>query len=217
MEAVKLLFLIVLVPLVSSCRQVAVEYRIDTKKHVRQRLGTLDKRADHALYVLNDHRFEYDLRPIGNALIYSGDQSARTLPPGDSISSFIVFKPGPSSGAAHKTRFGGAIARLKKLATVEKLKSEMRPGGAGATLLLRGGQFSAVAFREVNERRWVVSSVFKDPAKHVIQAEMWAAVVDDFLVTFWMHVDDLAPMDAPLRNAEAARLRELVRGFRFSP
>jgi len=50
----------------------------------------------------------------------------------------------------------------------------------------------------------------------MIQAEIWAAVVDDFLVTFWMHVDDLAPMDATLRDAEAARLRELVRGFRFS-
>ena len=194
MEAVKLFCLFVLVQLVSSCRQVAIEYRIDSKKHVRQRLGTLDKRADHALYVLNDHTFEYNLRPIGNALVYGGDQSARTLSPGESISSFIVFKPGPSAGAAHKTRFGGAIARLKKPATVDKLKSEMRPGSAGGS-----------------------SALFKDPAKHMIQAEIWAAVVDDFLVTFWMHVDDFAPMDATLRNAEAARLRELVRGFRFSP
>src|SRR5438309_8322664 len=167
MEAVKFCFLLVLVPLVSSCRQVAVEYRIDSKKHVRQRLGTLDKQADHALYVLNDHTFEYDLRPIGSALVYGGDQSARTLLPGESITSFIDFKPGLSSGAAHKTRFGGMIGRPKKAMTLNELKP-----GTSARSVLR--------FEKVKGRRWLVSSVFKDSAKQIIQAEVWASVVDGF-------------------------------------
>jgi len=200
----RLLILIVLAALVSGCREVAVEYRIDRKSHARQRLGTLGKRADHALYRLNDHVFEYDLRPIGSALVYGGDQSARTLLPGESITSFIDFKPGLSSGAAHKTRFGGMIGRPKKAMTLNELKP-----GTSARSVLR--------FEKVNGRRWLVSSVFKDSAKQIIQAEVWASVVDGFLVTLWMHVDDLTPVDAKLRNTEVERLREVVRGFRYSP
>ena len=76
---------------------------------------------------------------------------------------------------------------------------------------------STLRFQEVNGRRWVVESAFKDSAKKMIQAEEWATIIDGFMVTFWMHVDDLAAMDATLRNTELQRLRALVRGFRYSP
>ena len=207
MEAVR--FSLILLPLIfatltSSCRQVAYEVGIDKTTHARQLLGTLDVRANHALYRINDHTFVYDLRPLSNALIHSGAQSAKMLKPGEGMVPFILFKPGPSSGAGHKTRFGGSIANPKKPMSLDQLK----PHTSGNRIL---------KFQEVNGRRWAVESVFKDSARKMIQAEEWATITDGFMITFWMHVDDLAPLDANLRNTELQRLRALVRGFRYSP
>jgi hypothetical protein len=208
MEAVRttrLPLLIVLAALTSSCQQVAYEVDVNKKTHTRQVRGVLDVRADHALYRINDHAFEYDLRPIGNALIHSGAQSAKTLKPGEIITPFILFKPGPSTAAAHKTRFGGVISRPKKTMSLEDMKPKAPPAN------------STLRFQEINGRRWIVQSVFKDSGNKVIQSEEWGSIIDDFAVTFWMHMDDLAPLDLPLRNGEVQRLRALVRGFRYSP
>jgi hypothetical protein len=204
MRIARILLVILFAALASSCREVAYEVRVDKKSHTRQVLGSLDVRADHALYRINDHTFEYDLRPIGNALIHGGDQSAKTLKPGESISPFIFFRPGLSSGTGHKTRFGGSIARPKKPMALDEMKPRTTPN-------------SVLKFQQVNGRHWVVESVFKGSGKQMIQSEEWAAIIDGFFVTLWMHVDDLAPLDASLRNAEVVRLRELVRRFRYSP
>ena len=196
---------VVLAALVSSCHEVAYEVGdINKQTHRGHIYGTLDVRDDHALYRINDHTFEYDLRPIGNALIHSGAQSAKTLKPGDSMVPFILFKPGPSSATGHKTRFGGSIALPKKPMSLDQVKPRTTAN-------------SALRFQEVNGRRWAVESVFKDSGKKMIQAEEWATIIDGFMVTFWMHVDDLAAMNATLRNTELQRLRALVRGFRYSP
>jgi hypothetical protein len=208
METVKLkriLLPIASAVLVSSCHEVAYEYGgVDKKTHTRPLLGSLDVRADHALCRINDHTFEYDLRPIGNALIHSGAQSAQTLKRGESLSPFLLFRPGLSTGAGHKTRFGGSIALPKKPMSLDQIKPRVTAN-------------STLRFEEVSGRRWIVESVFKDSAKKILQAEEWACIIDGFFVSFWMHVDDLAPLDTTLRNSEVARLRALVRGFRYSP
>jgi hypothetical protein len=207
MEAVRtnyILLAISFAALASSCREVAYEVAIDKKTNTRQVVGNLDVRADHALYRINGHTFEYDLRPLGNALIHGGDQSAKTLKPGESITPFILIRPGPSTGAVHKTRFGGWIVRTKKPMSL----SDFKPRQTANTTL---------KFQEVNGRRWIVETLYKDSAKKTFQGEEWGSVLDGFLVTFWMYMDDLAPLDATPRNSEAARLHALVRGFRYSP
>ena len=201
----RILLLSVFAVLFSSCHEVAYEVGdINKQTHRGHIYGTLDVRADHALYRINDHTFEYDLRPIGNALIHSGAQSAKAFQPGDSMVPFILFKPGPSSGAGHKTRFGGSIALPKKPMSLDQVKPRTTAN-------------STLKFQEANGRRWAVESVFKGSGKQVIQAEEWATIIDGFMVTFWMHMDDLAPMDATSRNTEVQHLRALVRGFRYSP
>lgn len=207
------LWIVAVAAILEGCHEVATEYKVEPGRHL-EKLHVLDRRANHVVYRLNNHVFEYDLRPIGNALV-DENLSTRNLSAGESITSFITFKTGPSSGV-RRTRFGGSIRRLEKNLSVDQLQSEAHPSGVAAQMFVPKTKPSAVEFREINGLRWLVVSKFDDKAKKIIHDQVWWTVADKFLVTMWMHVDEKAPLDAKLRNTEVKRLEALLRAFRYS-
>jgi hypothetical protein len=139
------------------------------------------------------------------------------LAPGQQKVPFYESRDSPLLGIG-KTFFGGVIQRLKRSPlTTEQLLSEARPGGEAEHMFFPEKKPSAKEYREVNGRRWLVTTKFDDAEKRLIRSRVWWIVVDGFLVTLNVNMVDDAPSDAAWRRRRVEQLERLVSDFRYVP
>lgn len=164
---------------------------------------------------VNGTVFEYTFPP-GSGKVNVIPPNVVYLNPGDSKIPFTTSNAlFPSISLGH-TAFGASIGRLvnPKL-VVDQLPSEAKAGRTPKHLFYPREKPTGLEYRNVNGRRWLVTTKFEPPGKRIVESRVFLAVEDGFLITFNLTFYQGAPLDGSWRRSRLQVLDNFVAGFRM--
>lgn len=159
--------------------------------------------------------FEYNLPP--------GSGRVNVIPP-----RIVHLKPGgykmpfttsdaifPSISVGHTTFSACVVRSINPKLTVDQLPSEARAGREAKYMFYPREKPTQLEYRNVDGRRWLVTTHFDDPGKRIVTNRTFWAVEDGFQATLAVNFDESAPLTATWRAKRLRVLDELVSGFRM--
>jgi hypothetical protein len=172
--------------LLGGCTQTADYYEVDNAGRFVKIDALPGHQASGATYIINGRAFQYDFEAIGRGEIR--DPGPTSLAPGEYKRTFYKLRDAPifSTGRAI---FGGIIRRPRAGSlTAEAVESKRDSGGETETTR-RKNSAATVQHREVNGRRWLVTTRFQDRERQIVMNRTYSTVISGLLITLYVDLD----------------------------
>jgi len=212
-----LLALLILATSGGGCTEVVRQYQADSNGKLQHtgtfvpEWGPLGKRVS---YTLNGTTFSYDLSAI-HGDVRGHRQPPKQLQAGSDFTPFHVGSDASLLEAAFDapgvTWYGGNIYALSGIsASTSDIFREINARGVSKRYFAKS---PTREYRSVNGRRWLITTIFEDRDRSLVDGRVFWTIADGFLVTFYVNFTS-APRDPSWRQKRLATLEKLVSGFR---
>jgi hypothetical protein len=203
--------------LLCGCSETVTYYEADTASRWRKIVVNSHfggYRANAAAYVINGLRFQYDFRAIGGSAEIRGEGSTH-LAPGRWKRAFYKLR-GPSLFSTRRVLFGGFIRRVHDARlTTDRLTSKAYRGRDTQNMLAPKSGPMVLEYRQVNGRRWLVTTRFVDSEKHMVSNRTYWTVIHGLLITFSCDLNPSFPLDLESTRRYLDSLDGLVADFQY--
>ncbi len=203
--------------LLCGCSETVTYYEADTAGRWRKIVVNTHfggYHANAATYVINGLRFQYDFRAIGRSAEIRGEGSTH-LEPGRWKRAFYKLRR-PSLFSTTRILFGGFIRRVHDASlTTDRLTSKAYRGRDTQDMLAPKSGRMVLEYRQVNGRRWLVTTRFVDSEKHVVSNRTYWTVIHGLLITFSADLNPSLPLDLESTRRYLDSLDGLVADFQY--